>query len=386
MDVAGLLDSVNGQPVRWDSAGALPVLTGIASASVASLGLVTGIDGRWVAPGYRAARADSEDPWQPGGAVMVRGLPDGVSLDAAGTVSVDKLAWMGARVYDPATMGFLSRDPLPGDPGSVWASNPYEYAANNPLMFSDPLGLKPLTDEQLQKHNDADNWFEGDGAWVVGAAMFVGGFCILPFCGPLGMAILSGGADTLVQKATLGTVDYGQVLVSSAFGAVGSGASTVGVKIVKAVGESAVKRAATRFAWQEASSLVLGTGQGVTTNVVTGKEWSKDIWANAATSAVGGGFSGMTGGIRGVVDDEVTSGLAAGTLSNSDALMNRVAVRFATSQVDMMGGTAQAGLKDQMADKGAGPSDLIGGAKSGAGSWSGFVPSLKSQGLIGRVK
>lgn len=161
VDVAGLLDSVNGQPVRWDSAGALPVLTGIASTPVASLGLVTGIDGRWVAPGYRAARADSEDPWQSGGAVTVRGLPDGVSLDAAGTVSVDKLAWMGARVYDPATMGFLSRDPLPGDPGSVWASNPYEYAANNPLMFSDPLGLKPLTDEQLQERNRS--WWNNIG-------------------------------------------------------------------------------------------------------------------------------------------------------------------------------------------------------------------------------
>ena len=79
--------------------------------------------------------------------------------------------------------------------GSVWASNPYEYAANNPLMFSDPLGLKSLTDEQLQKHNDADNWFEGDDAWVIGGLMLVGGAaCIATgFGGPLGMALIMGG-------------------------------------------------------------------------------------------------------------------------------------------------------------------------------------------------
>ncbi|WP_273173766.1 hypothetical protein [Bifidobacterium crudilactis] len=87
--------------------------------------------------------------------------------------------------------------------GSVWASNPYEYAANNPLMFSDPLGLKSLTDEQLQKHNDADNWFEGDGAWVIGGLMLVGGAaCIATgFGGPLGMALIMGGCGFTHAKS-----------------------------------------------------------------------------------------------------------------------------------------------------------------------------------------
>jgi RHS repeat-associated protein len=182
---------------------------------------------------------------------MVRGLPDGVSLDAAGTVSVDKLARMGARVYDPATMGFLSRDPLPGDPGSVWASNPYEYAANNPLMFSDPLGLKPLTDEQLQKHNDADNWMAnhwkgvvGVFVTVVGAAITVGGTAMLtPIIGPLapfvagaiGGAVMSGGMTVATQGLAgegNSNINWKEVGINSLIGGIGGGLASGGTAVM----------------------------------------------------------------------------------------------------------------------------------------------------------
>ena len=44
---------------------------------------------------------------------------------------------MRARVYTPATEQFLSNDPL----GMAGGTNIREYAANDPIAFSDPLGL-----------------------------------------------------------------------------------------------------------------------------------------------------------------------------------------------------------------------------------------------------
>lgn len=52
------------------------------------------------------------------------------------------LTYLNARYYDPILGRFLSPDPLmnPGDPRTL---DPYRYADNNPITFSDPLGLAP---------------------------------------------------------------------------------------------------------------------------------------------------------------------------------------------------------------------------------------------------
>ena len=52
------------------------------------------------------------------------------------------LVLLGARYYDPSAGRFLTPDPLDNnaEPG---VANPYAYAANNPVTFSDPTGLKP---------------------------------------------------------------------------------------------------------------------------------------------------------------------------------------------------------------------------------------------------
>ncbi|GIG55599.1 RHS repeat-associated core domain-containing protein [Demequina activiva] len=52
------------------------------------------------------------------------------------------LTYLNARYYDPAVGRFLSPDPLmsPGDPRTL---DPYRYADNNPVSYTDASGLKP---------------------------------------------------------------------------------------------------------------------------------------------------------------------------------------------------------------------------------------------------
>jgi RHS repeat-associated protein len=52
------------------------------------------------------------------------------------------LTYLNARYYDPATSRFISPDPLmnPGDPKTL---DPYRYADNNPVVFTDATGLDP---------------------------------------------------------------------------------------------------------------------------------------------------------------------------------------------------------------------------------------------------
>ena len=52
------------------------------------------------------------------------------------------LTYLNARYYDPALGRFLSPDPLmnPGDPRTL---DPYRYADNNPIVYTDATGLRP---------------------------------------------------------------------------------------------------------------------------------------------------------------------------------------------------------------------------------------------------
>lgn len=48
-----------------------------------------------------------------------------------------ELYYLRARYYDASTGRFVSRDPI----GQVDNINLYTYAQNNPLRFTDPMGL-----------------------------------------------------------------------------------------------------------------------------------------------------------------------------------------------------------------------------------------------------
>ena len=136
---------------------------------------------------------------------------------------------MGARAYDPGTAAFLTPDPLTHAPTAPWTANPYSYAANSPLSFSDPLGLKPLSDAELQAYTDAHTGWNRVGQWIsdnkdyiAGAAMLIGGG-ILTACGvePLGPMFIGAGVDAIIQRATTGHTSYGQVALSGMLGMVG---------------------------------------------------------------------------------------------------------------------------------------------------------------------
>jgi RHS repeat-associated protein len=54
------------------------------------------------------------------------------------------LVYARARYYDPTLGRFLSQDPEP-------AVNPYVYALDAPLEFTDPTGRAALTEDQINK-------------------------------------------------------------------------------------------------------------------------------------------------------------------------------------------------------------------------------------------
>ena len=188
VDALAELASVDGTEVFWDSAasyGATPVQAG--DVPVLAAGPVTGVGSSWTSPGWRTARsADgaTADPWSMGASTDLPGAPgSGLGIGAAGELSVGGLEWLGARVYDPASRGFLSVDPLDPVPGAGWAGNPYSYAGNDPLHALDPMGLSPVTDAELRAYaaahqgalHAAGDWMSDNWEYVAGGAMVVAG-------------------------------------------------------------------------------------------------------------------------------------------------------------------------------------------------------------------
>ena len=309
VDAIGQLAKAGDNSLWWDTAAAVPTLAGIGDTPVLPLGPVTGIAGQWSTSGWRGTRSDTANPWQIEPIVSLR---DGFGLTASGTLTVSRgagtssLEWLGARAYDPATHGFLATDPLPPVMGAGWASNPYSYAGNNPLAFSDPTGLHPLTDDELRKQTrgwladawDATtNWVGNNWQYIVAGVAIVGGIALM--CtgvgGPAGIALMAGagaliagGADTAIQKFTTGDVDWGQVGVTMVIGAATGGAGAW------AAGVSAGANGATALAYSAGINGGIGAAGSEATYLFTNR---KDLsWQGAAGALVGGGVAGAISG------------------------------------------------------------------------------------------
>ena len=232
-----------------------------------------GLGGGWLMP-ERAERDARAGLWEAGGVVRPVGSDgsDGVGLSSIGDLSVDGLIWLGARVYDRGTRGFLSRDPLEATAGAGWAGNPYSYAGNNPVGMSDPSGRHPLTDAELASWKDshktglaaAGAWVADNWEYLVAGAAIVAGVALMftGVGGPAGVALMSvsgalvsGGISIAEQKHGKGSVDWGAVGREAAIGAIpfpGGGAAAAGREAAEQVGREALE-AGTREAVEAAA-------------------------------------------------------------------------------------------------------------------------------------
>ncbi|WP_375431376.1 polymorphic toxin-type HINT domain-containing protein [uncultured Friedmanniella sp.] len=317
----------------WDTAAyaGAPVLAG--DTPILSAGPVTGIGSDWTAPGWRTARSTDADPWAAGGGTA---LGPSVAIDPSGGLAIDGLEWMGARVYDSTARGILSVDPVDNLTRS-WDNNPYAYAGNDPIHALDPLGLAPVTDSQLADYrnnngivgtynavkstastvaNGVGHWFENNWEYVAGGAMVVGGAVLIAtgVGGPAGMMLVSAGADTIIQKATTGEVNWGQVAVSGAAGAVGFG-------VGGAIAKTALSTGANTVLSNVGSSVAEGAFSGGG-NYLTGsgpKTVSGLVRATASNAALDGVTAGIghgapTNKLLGKVEATVADGcFVAGT-------------------------------------------------------------------------
>ena len=161
VDSVGELTELGDRTVDW-SVGPFGKPLNVGAATVVSLAdqVLAVVDGdtiRWLPSDWRGSIGGSFGPWGP---LPLAGEPaDPKSLlGYLGEVEFESFIWLRNRVYDSMTHAFLSRDPLPGPLGIPGAlTNRYQYAANNPLTWLDPLGLKPMSQDAYNAYAKAEN-------------------------------------------------------------------------------------------------------------------------------------------------------------------------------------------------------------------------------------
>jgi RHS repeat-associated protein len=292
IDARGDLRAVDATGLVWDVAGqvrqcgAAQVVVGAGSALATERGPV-----RPDVHGHLGGSA--RDPW---GSPATTGAEPGFGY--RGEIEFGGLVWLRNRVYDPATAGFLSPDPLPPVPGAM---NPYSYAANDPVGSIDPLGLQPMTDADAQQMRDAEDkpWYEDVWDWAgehgdeIGAGLLAVGGAALLFTplAPIGAGILIGmAASAGVQAVTTGEVDARQLWISGlAGGATGGVGAGVGVATAGA-------NVAVRVGAQAAAGAVAESGISAATQYhATGQVSPGRVLLDGGIGAVTGGASPALG-------------------------------------------------------------------------------------------
>lgn len=348
IDVLGEVAGADGMAVWWDTAAAVPSPISIGGTPVLRApGGAVGIGDAWTASGWRAQRStDAGDPWailtavqfgtDPGGP----GSPPLVGLTPSGALAIAGLEWMGARAYDPGTRGFLSTDPLPPVVGAAWSGNPYSFAGNDPLQQLDPLGLRPLTDADLEAYAHANQGAfasagESFGAWwgdnwelaLAGLAIGAGvGLMLTGVGAPGGLALfaasgalLSGGLSVASQKLQTGEVDWSKVgvdtIIGGATGVFGAAGAGIGTALrVSAPVASAARTVAINVSANGGLGALTGAGTHLAAN-----DWKIRDGREFAGAAVGGGLSGAVAGLAGPAGGTIANAAgrtASGTLAS----------------------------------------------------------------------
>jgi len=278
----------------------------------------------------------------------------GVRLGFRGELEVDGLVLMGARVYDPATRTFLSKDPAALVLTAPAGQNSYQYAYCDPVNNVDPSGRTVLTTEDFadwvdRQHNSRfgsfvnavqeDPW----GAVAVVAVVVVAVAAIVLTGGLAGPFIVGGVAGTMLAAggtAALVTVGFtaasqfhgesydlqgmaAQGAVSFVAGAAGAGlggAATAGfarfATFAGPRGATTAANIANNMSVETRNPLVQGMIEETTAGFIEGvgnefiaQVHGDDGWnfgdVNAGSLAGEGLFGGVTGFVSAGVNDKV---------------------------------------------------------------------------------
>ncbi|WP_257123909.1 DUF6531 domain-containing protein [Rothia dentocariosa] len=338
-----------------------------------------------------------------GSNAAVAGAVPGVGINASGALTVGGFALMGARVADPVSRSFTSRDPLLPVPGAGWVGNPYSLIGNNPVGLVDPWGLSPISREELDKaryEKSAAKWLDDHandiktGLLIVGtvlavAAVFVTGGAALIVLGAVSGGMLAAADAMDKNKGPDGRINWGNVAIAggigAAFGAAGGAIGKYGGKyLAKGVGKfKAPAKAATEYGQRLArgvrTNIAVNAGNGAMAGFVYGfkdpvigfatgnDKYKYDLRAHVA-STVAGGVAGGLGGL---------SGPAAGSTIkayNSNLTTTGPAQKAIQATYNGLIGAGSSVLEDAMAGKEISPAKALYSGVTGAGTT--FNPSL----------
>lgn len=327
----------------------------------------------------------------------------GVGINASGALTVGGLALMGARVADPVSRSFTSRDPLLPVPGAGWVGNPYSLIGNNPVGLVDPWGLSPISREELDKARyekslaktlDDNADYIKTGLLIVGtvlavAAVFVTGGAALIALGALSGGMLAAADAMDKNKGPDGRINWGNVAIAggigAAFGAAGGAIGKYGGNyLAKGMGKfKAPAKAATEYGQRLArgvrTNIAVNAGNGAMAGFVYGfkdpvigfatgnDKYKYDLRAHIA-STVAGGVAGGLGGL---------SGPAAGSTIkayNSNLTTTGPAQKAIQATYNGLIGAGSSVLEDAMAGKEISPAKALYSGVTGAGTT--FNPSL----------
>jgi RHS repeat-associated protein len=305
LDALGALRAVDAAAVDWsgDDAALLALdgrlLVEVAGSPVA----LVGDDGHeTVHVDWRGSAGvgtfASPDPW---GSADATGGP---GLGLLGEVVIGPLVWLRARVYDTATRCFLSPDPRNGRVGTPGAlTNPYTYAANDPLGHADPLGLQPMSMDQYNtwRAEERKGHWETVATWAADAAIaaacvalvVTSGGAALPLLIGMSGLIGEGGAafDDVIHGHAPDPTDIawggaaGMITAASA----GWAGPLVGGAIADSVGMGA---GATYVTGVGAGAALSGVGTAGSSAAEQYIRWGNENWGTVAASGAAGLLAG----------------------------------------------------------------------------------------------
>ena len=338
-----------------------------------------------------------------GSDAAVAGAVPGVGINASGALTVGGFALMGARVADPVSRSFTSRDPLLPVPGAGWVGNPYSLIGNNPVGLVDPWGLSPISREELDKaryEKSAAKWLDDHSEGiktfltVVGTVLAIGAVFVTGGAALIVLGAVSGGmlaaADAMDKnKGPDGRINWGNVAIAggigAAFGAAGGAIGKYGGKyLAKGVGKfkapaKAVTEYGQRLTRGVRTNIAVNAGNGAMAGFVYGfkdpvigfatgnDKYKYDLRAHIA-STVAGGVAGGLGGL---------SGPAAGSTIkayNSNLTTTGPAQKAIQATYNGLIGAGSSVLEDAMAGKEISPAKALYSGVTGAGTT--FNPSL----------